>query len=294
MSNKAPLANWYSEPLKVGDLVVVEIEGMTDYGVNCILVEYCNVKGFISFSEVSKKRVRNVGAVIKIGKQYVTEVVCIDGEYIDLSRKRVYVDDDDMKWNQYKRAKSLMTLLWSSVGMNQEKFLTHLEHIRPLFEMGEDGEDRSSLKCDERLPPKFVDLYNQYHNVQHKYSMVVSVKSYLGGIDAIKRALKYGVEKLNHECGDDAASISLISSPRYLLTVTSSSLKKGNVVKIFSSVVAEIKDKLGQGEFDIVETDNLIRIDGNENNIMDDASDNSKSDDEFGNSGDWSESTVDE
>jgi translation initiation factor 2 alpha subunit (eIF-2alpha) len=62
----------------VGDYVVVKIKTIDDMGVNCELLEYNDIDGFIPFPELSTARIRSVAQITKVGNEEVATVLKVD------------------------------------------------------------------------------------------------------------------------------------------------------------------------------------------------------------------------
>ena len=59
------------------------------------LLEYDNIDGMILLSELSRRRIRSIQKLIRIGRNEVVVVLRVDKEkgYIDLSKRRVSAED---------------------------------------------------------------------------------------------------------------------------------------------------------------------------------------------------------
>ena len=72
-------------------LVMAIINSHEKDGVYVELPEYNNIKGFIAFTEVSRKKKKDVDKIIAIGNNVVMIVLRVDKEkgYIDLSKHNI-------------------------------------------------------------------------------------------------------------------------------------------------------------------------------------------------------------
>jgi translation initiation factor 2 subunit 1 len=59
------------------------------------LLEYDNIDGMILLSELSRRRIRSIQKLIRVGRNEVVVVLRVDKEkgYIDLSKRRVSPED---------------------------------------------------------------------------------------------------------------------------------------------------------------------------------------------------------
>ena len=71
------------------------------------------MEGMILTTEVTRKRVKSVKKLIKVGKQEVMAVIRVDKEkrYIDLSKKQVQPEDAEKAEKFYKKAKMVHNIL---------------------------------------------------------------------------------------------------------------------------------------------------------------------------------------
>merc|ERR1712072_1384603 len=80
---------------EVDDVVVVQVKRIAEMGAYVAQLEYNNIEGMILLSELSRRRIRSINKLIRVGKQDVCMVLRVDKEkgYIDLSKRRVGADD---------------------------------------------------------------------------------------------------------------------------------------------------------------------------------------------------------
>lgn len=77
------------------DVVMVQVRSIAEMGAYVSLLEYGNIEGMILLSELSRRRIRSVQKLIKVGRQEPVMVMRVDKEkgYIDLSKRRVSPED---------------------------------------------------------------------------------------------------------------------------------------------------------------------------------------------------------
>lgn len=83
---------FYEETMpKIGDVVWVKITQVNDTSAVVQLLEYGKREGIIPYTEVTRRRVRSMGKLIKVGRTEAAQVIRIDKDkgYIDLSKKLV-------------------------------------------------------------------------------------------------------------------------------------------------------------------------------------------------------------
>lgn len=92
---------------EVNDLVLVTVKSIADMGAYVSLAEYNGIEGMVLLSELSRRRIRSVHRLIRVGKSEVVVVVRVDKEkgYIDLSKKRVSPEDVAKFEEKYNKSK---------------------------------------------------------------------------------------------------------------------------------------------------------------------------------------------
>ena len=82
-------------------MVIVEIVNVNEHGAYVRLLEYNNREALILASSVTRKLVKNVKKLLRVGTQDCMQVVGIDNEnghgFIDLSKRNMQVSDMEKK-----------------------------------------------------------------------------------------------------------------------------------------------------------------------------------------------------
>ena len=102
--------NQYPE---VEDLVIVRVKSVQEMGAYVELMEYDGIEGMILLSELSRRRIRSINKLIRVGKQEVVVVLRVDKEkgYIDLSKRRVSPEDIAACEEKYNKSKTVHSIL---------------------------------------------------------------------------------------------------------------------------------------------------------------------------------------
>mmetsp|Transcript_42380 Transcript_42380/g.70752 ORF Transcript_42380/g.70752 Transcript_42380/m.70752 type:complete len:343 (-) Transcript_42380:498-1526(-) len=98
---------------EVDDVVMVTVKSIAEMGAYVALLEYNGIEGMILLSELSRRRIRSISKLIKVGRQEPVMVLRVDKEkgYIDLSKRRVSPEDIarcEEKYNKSKMVHSIM------------------------------------------------------------------------------------------------------------------------------------------------------------------------------------------
>ena len=69
---------------EIEDVVMVTVRSIADMGAYVELLEYNNIEGMILLSELSRRRIRSINKLIRVGKSECVVVIRVDkdkGEY---------------------------------------------------------------------------------------------------------------------------------------------------------------------------------------------------------------------
>ncbi|KAJ3693257.1 hypothetical protein LUZ60_008737 [Juncus effusus] len=109
--------------------VMIQVKHIAEMGAYVSLLEYNNIEGMILFSELSRRRIRSVSSLIKVGRQEPAIVLRVDREkgYIDLSKRRVSEEDVqacEERYNKSKLVHSIMRHVAETLSIDLEELYT--------------------------------------------------------------------------------------------------------------------------------------------------------------------------
>jgi len=98
---------------EIDDVVMVQVTSIAEMGAYVRLLEYNNTEGMILLSEVSRRRIRSINKLIRVGRQEVCMVLRVDQEkgYIDLSKRRVSPEDVQKCEERFQRSKAVHSIV---------------------------------------------------------------------------------------------------------------------------------------------------------------------------------------
>ncbi|KND04932.1 eukaryotic translation initiation factor 2 subunit alpha [Spizellomyces punctatus DAOM BR117] len=241
---------------EVDQLVMVNVRQIAEMGAYVHLLEYNNIEGMILLSELSRRRIRSIQKLIRVGRNEVVVVLRVDKEkgYIDLSKRRVSAEDVakcEEKFNKSKAVHSIMRhvaekLNWSleelyekfgwplyrKYGHAYEAFKLAIAEPETVFEgleMPEDVKKELHSNIRRRLTPQPVKIRADIEVTCFGYE----------GIDAIKTALQAG-EACSTE--DVPIKVKLVAPPMYV--VMTNSLEKSGGIEIMEKAIATIEETI--------------------------------------------------
>uniref|UniRef100_A0A0K0G0U2 Eukaryotic translation initiation factor 2 subunit 1 n=1 Tax=Strongyloides venezuelensis TaxID=75913 RepID=A0A0K0G0U2_STRVS len=270
---------FYSE--KFPDLdepVMVNVRRIAEMGAYVTLLEYNNIEGMILLSELSRRRIRSVNKLIRIGRSECVVVIRVDKDkgYIDLSKRRVYAKDLLQCEERYSKAKAVNSILrhvaeqlgygtdeqledlytrtaWYFDDKMKKKAASHgvfkkaISDPTVFDECDITDEEKSKLleEIRKKLTPQAVKI---------RSDIEVSCFAY-AGIEAVKTAL---LEGLKHSNDKISIKINLIAAPSFV--VTCQTLDKEDGLNAVNACLEAIKKKIEemQGTFKLVMAPKIV------------------------------------
>ncbi|KAI1399100.1 translation initiation factor 2, alpha subunit [Hypoxylon fuscum] len=219
---------------EIDSFVMVNVKQIADMGAYVKLLEYDNIDGMILLSELSRRRIRSIQKLIRVGRNEVVVVLRVDKEkgYIDLSKRRVSPEDIVKCEERYNKSKMVHSIMRHVAEKTQTPIETLYESIAwPLNKKF--GHSIDAFKLSITNPDVWSDVTFPSEAIADE------LKSYIGkrltpqptkvradievtcfeydGIDAVKAALRTA-EARNTQ--DNQVKVRLVSPPLYVLTST--------------------------------------------------------------------------
>ena len=106
---------------------MVQVRQIAEMGAYVKLLEYDGIEGMILLSELSRRRIRSIQKLIRVGRNEVVVVLRVDKEkgYIDLSKRRVSPEDVlkcEERFNKSKAVHSIMSHVSGSLTSTWRSF----------------------------------------------------------------------------------------------------------------------------------------------------------------------------
>lgn len=237
-------------------MVMVNVQEIAEMGAYVKLLEYDNIEGMVLLSELSRRRIRSIQKLIRVGKNEVAVVLRVDKEkgYIDLSKRRVSAEDIvkcDERYNKLKAVHSILRhcaekynialeTLYQTVGWPLLRKYGHAYDAFKLlitdptiFDAVEAPSDEIlnelKLYISRRLTPSAIKI---------RADVEVSCFSY-EGIDAIKAALKAATSVSTEQMQVKAK---LIAAPLY--EILTQALDKNQGVALLEQAIEKVSKEI--------------------------------------------------
>ncbi|KAF1741366.1 hypothetical protein MXB_46 [Myxobolus squamalis] len=255
---------FYKSTVPENDSVVtVVVQRITDVAAYVRLLEYDNLEGMILMSELSRRRIRSINKLIKVGRNESVLVIRIDPDknYIDLSKRRVTPEDVDCCSDKYNRAKIAYYIVIYSAEVMGLKTKEELEHLmeqtawkfhEKFSNCGGAYEAFRRLLTDPSLlddsdlteEQKNILVHNIRHRLEPKRAKVrsdIEIACYTPeGIQAVKSSLLCGIEL--SKSTQTPVKINLIAPPIYMISTMVVDRIEG--LDVMNKVVDKIKEEI--------------------------------------------------
>ncbi|KAI9369718.1 translation initiation factor 2, alpha subunit [Aspergillus egyptiacus] len=238
---------------EVDSYVMVNVKQIAEMGAYVKLLEYDNIDGMILLSELSRRRIRSIQKLIRIGRNEVVIVLRVDKEkgYIDLSKRRVSPEDVIKCEERYNKSKAVHSILRHVAEATQTPLEALYQQIAwPLNRKF--GHSHDAFKISITNPDVWADVefpseavkreLTQYigkrltpHPTKVRADVEVTCFGY-DGIDAVKNALRTAEAQNTPE---NQITVKLVAPPLYVLT--SQCLDKNYGIKMLEEAIQRIE-----------------------------------------------------
>lgn len=247
---------------EVEDVVMVNVRSIAEMGAYVHLLEYNNIEGMILLSELSRRRIRSINKLIRVGRSECVVVIRVDKDkgYIDLSKRRVSPEEVCKCEEKFAKAKAVNSILrhvgelmkyssseqledlykktawffdekYKKPGAAYEAFKHAVSNPEILDECDIDEKTKEVLidNIKRRLTPQAVKI---------RADIEVACTNY-EGVDAVKRALKKGLALSTESM---PIKINLIAPPLYVMTTAT--LERTEGMALLNKAIATIKEDI--------------------------------------------------
>lgn len=246
---------------EVEDVVMVNVRSIAEMGAYVYLLEYNNIEGMILLSELSRRRIRSINKLIRVGKTEPVVVIRVDKfkGYIDLSKRRVSPEDVEKCTERFAKAKAVNSILRHVADMMKfsneqleelyEKTAWHFEEKykskAASYDVFKQCVIDPALLDELGLEPEVKELL--LSNIKRKLtSQAVKIRADIEcacygyeGIDAVKTALRAGLDMSTEEL---PIKINLIAPPLYVMTT--STPEKADGLKALELAIEKIQETI--------------------------------------------------
>lgn len=232
---------------EIDDVVVVNVRSIADMGAYVHLLEYNNIEGMILLSELSRRRIRSINKLIRVGRTEPVVVIRVDKDkgYIDLSKRRVSKEDIEKCTEKYSKAKAVNSIVRhvaEILGFKSNEELEDLYRKTAWYyetrakkqgtaydyfkQSVADPSLLDALELDENAKAVLVENIHRkltQQAVKIRADFECSCFTY-EGIDAVKDALRAGIAVGSQEI---PIKINLIAPPVYVMTCSTPEKAEG-------------------------------------------------------------------
>lgn len=241
---------------EVDEVVMVQVKSIAEMGAYVQLLEYNNIEGMILLSELTRRRIRSVSKLIKVGRVEPVMVLRVDKEkgYIDLSKRRVSPEDVAACEEKYNKSKMVHSIMRHTAETTTATLVDLYEHMAwPLYAkyghcfeafkhmVGDPNKVLDELKKPDGSPAVDDEVKNALvkdirrrmtpQPLKIRADVELTCFAY-DGVVHIKEAMRAAEAASTAEC---KVKISLVASPLYV--VSAQTLDKDFGVKLVDQAV---------------------------------------------------------
>ena len=240
---------------KEEDVVVVQVNEIKSMGAYVSLLEYDNIEGMVLLSELSRRRIRSINKIIRVGKTECVSVLRVDKErgYIDLSKRRAGIEEVQQCNERYNKSKAVHSImrhvaehldvplkelnekiawpLYRKKGHAYDAFKLAItsQEVFDGIDMGDDVRKILMENIQRRLTPQPIKIRADIEVTCFKYEGVDAVRA------ALREVFKFGTTDLPFE-------VNLIAPPLYV--VRSQAIDKEQGIELSKSAIEAVKAEI--------------------------------------------------
>jgi len=266
---------------EIEEVVVAKVHNIGEMGAYARLLEYNDKEGMILMSELSRRRIRSVNKLVRVGRDEYVVVLRADTDkgYIDLSKRRTNQEDYQAAHDRYEKAKGIHSIVKHTAERLNYSENSELESLmsRAVWYFDKKYDDKKNpVKASYKVYQNAVDdgsvLDEADLTEQERAELLRNIRLKMmptpdkiradisvsctgpDGVEAVKEALRAGIRsagakhrgegdevKLN-EVITDEISITLIAPPEYVVTTQSLCREKG--INLVKSALTAIEEKI--------------------------------------------------
>lgn len=242
------------------------MKSIAEMGAYVALLEYDNTDGMILLSELSRRRIRSVNKLLKVGRQEPVMVLRVDKDkgYIDLSKRRVSPEDAKACEERFQKSKLVHTItrhaaettntdlealyqsftwpLYKKYGHAFDAFRQMVTNANILFDeaIAIAGEEAKEVLTTEVRSALIKDIKRRMTPTPLKIRADIELTCFqYDGVLHIKEAIKAGESISTQDC---TVKIKLLAPPLYVLTTQTIDRVEG--INTLSEAVDVIKKSI--------------------------------------------------
>nr|UXY88056.1 translational initiation factor 2 alpha SU [Cryptomonas curvata] len=244
----------------VGNVTIVLIKEIIEMGAYVQLLEFDNTQGMLMMSEISRRKIRSLNKLIKIGKTEVIMIIRVDYEkgYIDVSKRQILENEIlymEKKWNYSKNVNSITSHLSRCVVLNCEDskirwiWLLYRKYghaIRGIKKsannsnktfIGLDIFQLEEIKLLKILEKKIIQASN---NISVEFELFIFSKN---GIKVTKKLIEQQLKTFKEK----QIEVRMIVPPVFAITLYNETKKTGikTIMGVLSNISQSVKKKNG-------------------------------------------------
>ncbi len=246
----------------IGDTTMVVPYKITDIGVYVKLLEYGDIEGIITLSDLHKSKFKSVNKIISIGKKFPASVLVSEPEKnnIMLSKKEVSTDEAIQYEQTYKTLKLISDIVTSVVRKAEKNILVvDRATIYNTFIWSISHDPNEVIAVLKKLKKNLPELYKnnlpetellqymqdvlntKFRDLEVTVEAVLNIKCYsIGGVNIIKGLLCDSLIKLQKKSTN--FKIKIVKPPYY--SIICKTTTPNEIIDNMKEIITEIETEL--------------------------------------------------
>jgi len=278
---------------------MVKITQVNETSAYVQLLEYGGIEGMIPYTELSRRRIRSIAKLVKVGRLEVAQVLRLDRSkgYIDLSKKAVTAEERSQCEERFNKAKVVFSMMRHCAAVTKIDIVDVQKSVTwPMYKKwpsAHDGLKKAVTDPDAAFEGLTMDDAVKEHLLKTvrlklkpqplRLRADLNVTCYKrAGIDAIKEVLKLAIAEGQVEPKMDV-TVTIISPPLYCIRTQTEDRDQG--LKKLKTIIDTMTASMGErgGAIEVVQHPRVVGDDGEDirrNEDDEESEEESDSDDE--------------
>lgn len=221
------------------NVTIALIEEIEEMGAYTILKEYGNASAMLMMTELSRRRIRSIKKLIKVGKTEIVVVIRVDFQkgYIDISKRRIAQGENffmEKKWKYSRNINSILTQVSKNELLTNED--CRIRWLWPLYrKFGHAIRGFNKIKKSQWFTLKNIEIpLFEFENISKivKKKIPITLRKISSnfeltcftkkGICVLKDIIEKGIKGKNIRF----INLTSVAAPLYNISITGKSKKK--------------------------------------------------------------------
>jgi translation initiation factor 2 alpha subunit (eIF-2alpha) len=192
-----------------------------------VKIEDYNLEGTITFAEIFPGKIRNIRDFVFPGKKIVCKVLRISPQVIELSLRRVKVNERNEFNDRYKKERNYIALLRTIIGEKAEQIIANIREKESLVDLLENAKEKPELlekylskEQTEKITSIIKEKKSKETVIVQKFALSTKLSN---GITIIKKIIAEASKAVSENL-----EVSYIAAGKYMIKIKTKDPKHGD------------------------------------------------------------------